>query len=453
MSSEEVSATKPTTRFSIYVLSATLILAAGFIEREYRYVYFALSMILLLVFLRGYTEISLTILSRMSIRREIEGSLEGGEVSVIFYLENKSLIPVLFAELFIDHTPHLMRISPQRFLLIFLPKSISRVRIVFRGRIGLHRIGPVKIVLRDPLGLFRSREVIVHEPFYVRISPRVTQSALTRIYSFARSIGASRSRKAGEGVEFMYVREYRPGDEPRRVFWKAFAKTGRLVIKEMERESSLRILYLLIASEEMFEGVYGSTPYEQIARVITSVSRYLTSRSDPQAIIMVTPAGSSFMSSFMRGAEGFNEILRILTSIDYESIFLRDHAEKISEETFAVRIEYLVKKLIDLLGREKTVVFIFSDPVAASTKSFENLIIFLRGSGHSVNVLIPLRSLYDIGFAKDLSSLIYRIKIFDEIKRETSVAKKYRSFGVNTVILRPDQMIHSIVREIEYQRY
>ncbi len=448
--------TSPTTRFSYYLFATGVLFAYGVVENDQRIIFLGISLILLIVLLRGLVEVSLANLSKISINHSVKGYVEKSELIVSFHLRNNSLLPILFAELLVDHTPHLKRVSNGRFMINLLPKSSLEIKVVFIARVGEHRIGPLKIVLRDILGLFRSQEIMIYEKFYVRIYPRTAQTTLRRIYSYARSIGLSRSREAGEGVEFRSVRDYRPGDDMRRIVWRIYAKTNRLFVKEMEKESSLKILYLIVASEDMFKGVYGSTPYEHIARVISAVSRYIASRSDYQTIAMLTPVGLSEINRFGRGYDSHINILRIISSINYEAVFPLTEDGKIYEvpkDIIGVRIEVLIKRLSKLVSREKILVIIFADPLISGLDSFDSLIKYLRSGGHKIIILMPLRSLYDVGVLTDLSSLIYRIKIIDETRREEQLIRKFRSTGINTVALRPEQMIYNIMSEIEFFRY
>jgi len=49
------------------------------------------------------------------------------------------------------------------------------------------------------------------------------------------------------GDEFRSVREYHPGDNPRRIHWKASARLGKLCVRETERERSAPVVILLDA--------------------------------------------------------------------------------------------------------------------------------------------------------------------------------------------------------------
>jgi len=59
------------------------------------------------------------------------------------------------------------------------------------------------------------------------------------------------SRKIGSGSEFFELSPYVPGDELRRVNWKASAKLGELITNEFEGEQATDVLVLLDCSQEI----------------------------------------------------------------------------------------------------------------------------------------------------------------------------------------------------------
>ncbi|MCL6448381.1 MAG: DUF58 domain-containing protein [Armatimonadetes bacterium] len=68
---------------------------------------------------------------------------------------------------------------------------------------------------------------------------------------YGRPGGARRSLQKGGAVEFADYREYAPGDELRRVDWKAYARLGRLYVKEFLDERQQTVLFLLDVSASM----------------------------------------------------------------------------------------------------------------------------------------------------------------------------------------------------------
>ena len=64
-------------------------------------------------------------------------------------------------------------------------------------------------------------------------------------------IGVLQVRKRGEGMEFHQLREYRQGDPPRAIDWKATARTGRLISREYEEEKDQRVLLVIDCGRRM----------------------------------------------------------------------------------------------------------------------------------------------------------------------------------------------------------
>ena len=66
-----------------------------------------------------------------------------------------------------------------------------------------------------------------------------------------RGFGMHASRNKGSGLEFAQYRAYEPGDEPRRIDWKLFARSDRFFVREAEQESPVSVWILLDASASM----------------------------------------------------------------------------------------------------------------------------------------------------------------------------------------------------------
>lgn len=66
-----------------------------------------------------------------------------------------------------------------------------------------------------------------------------------------RGGGQHRSRDKGAGLEFSQYRGYEPGDEPRRIDWKLYARSDRFFVREAERDSPLAVWIVLDGSASM----------------------------------------------------------------------------------------------------------------------------------------------------------------------------------------------------------
>lgn len=72
-----------------------------------------------------------------------------------------------------------------------------------------------------------------------------------RLLSDELGLGLHASRRVGAGVEFEQYRNYAPGDDPRQVDWKLFARTERYVVRESAAESQQSVRLLLDGSGSM----------------------------------------------------------------------------------------------------------------------------------------------------------------------------------------------------------
>jgi uncharacterized protein (DUF58 family) len=76
-------------------------------------------------------------------------------------------------------------------------------------------------------------------------------SVRTRRDLGTRGFGMHASRNKGAGLEFAQYRAYEPGDEPRRIDWKLFARSDKFFVREAEQESPVSVWILIDASASM----------------------------------------------------------------------------------------------------------------------------------------------------------------------------------------------------------
>lgn len=95
--------------------------------------------------------------------------------------------------------------------------------------------------------------------------------------------GIHRSPHRGASVVFVEHREYRPGDDPRLLDWKAFARTDRHVIKRFEHETQLIARLLLDRSASMdWRGWADAGPskHEHAATLLAALALLLIRQGD-----------------------------------------------------------------------------------------------------------------------------------------------------------------------------
>jgi uncharacterized protein (DUF58 family) len=114
------------------------------------------------------------------------------------------------------------------------------------SRRGVYQVGPLVAVAGDPLGL-RQRETVIAEPFELLVHPRVelvSDRPLTRQFEDP-PMRPPVSKPWPSGLEFYGMREYVPGDDLRRIVWRASARTGKIMVREAEQGITDKITIIL----------------------------------------------------------------------------------------------------------------------------------------------------------------------------------------------------------------
>ena len=99
--------------------------------------------------------------------------------------------------------------------------------------------------------------------------------------------GMHKSPYRGHSVEFAEHREYVPGDEIRRIDWKAYGKFDRYFIKEYEEETNLRAYLLLDASASMDYAADESAPrkFDYAATLAASLAYLMLRQGDEVGLV------------------------------------------------------------------------------------------------------------------------------------------------------------------------
>ncbi|MHA6805199.1 DUF58 domain-containing protein [Salinifilum ghardaiensis] len=131
-----------------------------------------------------------------------------------------------------DHTPHGLP-AASHFRLDALPRHApAAVHYTVHPRLrGHYRLGPLTTRVADPLGMSEAREEIAG-PSRLTVLPRTVP--LRGMSPGAGHGQGARGRSRphpGQGVEDAMVREYRRGDDMRRVHWKSTARRQELMVR------------------------------------------------------------------------------------------------------------------------------------------------------------------------------------------------------------------------------
>jgi len=229
------------------MLSLLLIFYA-YINRDPMILAISLSFVLIIYYeYRSFTE-AVRAIDKVRIKRELEKKVsnELEEVVMKIIIENGS--DVVFPRVILkDIIPQLVSSDPAKLVFNIVIPSKSSLVIEYKVKPlapGVHDFQVFDVIISDALGYFyenvsiESKDSLVVLPLYSPTSIDVK--------SLQRVMGITLKGKAiGGAFELANIRDYVVGDDTRKILWKIYAKTGKLMVREDFGETRARVLVLI----------------------------------------------------------------------------------------------------------------------------------------------------------------------------------------------------------------
>jgi uncharacterized protein (DUF58 family) len=164
--------------------------------------------------------------------------------------------------------------------------------------------------------------------------------------------GIHRSRAKGFSVEFEEHREYSPGDEIRRIDWKALGKFDRYFIKEYEDETNLRAYLLVDASGSMNYASDGISKFDYACTLTASLAYLILKQQDAAGIVTF----SNRIESFVPPRAKRDYLIQILHALENRGPAGDTNVAKILEEIAGqIKRRGLVVLVSDLLDEPEQI--------------------------------------------------------------------------------------------------
>ncbi|MBN9415065.1 MAG: DUF58 domain-containing protein [Candidatus Eremiobacteraeota bacterium] len=174
-------------------------------------------------------------------------AVAGSEVKVSVLVSNRSGQPTYDVEATLPKTLPGLGSARESTRSHLAPGQQVSLDVHFRAlKRGAYRVGPAYVGSTYPLGIVRlSRKI--GQPQTLLVTPRIHPMRNLRLHTGMRHQpgGMPQASQQGESMEFVGVRDYRPGDSPRKIHWKLFARRGQPVVREFAQEYFSRIGIIL----------------------------------------------------------------------------------------------------------------------------------------------------------------------------------------------------------------
>jgi len=199
----------------------------------------------------------------------------GASARVVLRLQNMSRLPTgtLLLE---DRLPYALGSRPRVVLERLGAHQASSVAYTVRADVrGRYDVGPLVVRLTDPFGLC---ELTRSFPSVDRLTviPQVVPLPTVRLAGEYAGTGDSRARSvAVHGEDDAATREYRHGDDLRRVHWRSTARTGELMVRREEQPWESRATVVLDTRAFAHRGEGPTASFEWAVSATASIAVHL----------------------------------------------------------------------------------------------------------------------------------------------------------------------------------
>ena len=242
-------------------------------------------------------------IGRLSVSREGPDAVHRNEkFAVTVRIENLGwLLPVLSLRVERAAEPgktaaYALRVPARRAVVL-------RTTEVFEKR-GVHALPQIVLASGFPFGLFERRRYTA-DAGEVVVYPRVISVRANLLEQLPGSCPMPTVVR-GDGDDFFSLREYIPGDDVRRMAWRASARKGVLLVKEMAREASRYVIFVMDTGyDPSVEQFYDH--FEEVVEMVASLAVALLSK---QYTVGIATPGYGLV-----GGEGKTQERRVLETL------------------------------------------------------------------------------------------------------------------------------------------
>jgi uncharacterized protein (DUF58 family) len=319
----------------------------------------------------------------------------------------------------------------------------ARVRVEVRPtRRGDRALGVLVGLVRSPLGLFR-RRVVADEPAVLRVYPDT--SLLLRPEAldprrWLEALGVRPARQRGEGMEFESLRDYVPGDDPRRLDWAASARRGRPVVRLHRHERHHTVVVALDASRLMAGRIGARTKLDHTIDASLALAYAAFLSGDRVAFTVFDREVRGFLAP-----RGHRRELGPLVE------FLRPVEPRLVEADYAALVRTLATR-----QRRRALVVVFSDFVESDSVSPIGTLRVL-GRHHQVMLVAvrdPLYAELDATTSRTgVEGALRRVVLEDLLGERERALLSLRRGGLHTLDLAPDRLTAPVLNRYLALRY
>ncbi|MFH2137231.1 MAG: DUF58 domain-containing protein [Candidatus Omnitrophota bacterium] len=264
------------TKRAVFIFLFSLLLLLGAWISQLLWIYIAFSACMGIIIL-SYV-LSRLLMFNLEIKRNAPAKVyEDDVVDITIQVRNKIALFDQSIEIQDNFTPASPGLRIKIFLLNGLPKGQSEFTYQEQCyKRGHYRLGPFKVRVTEPLGLFYHQKII---PVY---SPLAVYPKIFPVYHvpfilghLAPRFGEQTTRICGNYEEFFGIREYHKEDGWRRIHWRSTARYSQLMVRHFEQSSQWKAMVVLDANMLHNLGAGKDATFEYGVKIAASLIEHI----------------------------------------------------------------------------------------------------------------------------------------------------------------------------------
>jgi len=316
----------------------------------------------------------------------------------------------------------------ERFVIAAGAEEFWRYDLVPRRR-GEHTVGPLTVRVLGPWGLaWSQRDLLPPEPRRVYPQTRF-EGRVGQLLELAhrRELGRAPLRLRGVGTEPYALREYRPGDPPTSIQWKASARHERLLSREDTWERGTRLVILLDCARAMTSIEDARSKLDHALAAALALVRIAVSRGD-----RVTVVGfSDRIERIVRVRSGSRAV-----GLAYGALY--DLEARLTEPAYDLAVETAQS----LESRSATVVLLTSIVDLAATELLREALLGLGRKHHPLLINLEDEDLVRLalGVPATLEEAFAKASSLEILVANRRLGRQLRGAGVTVAVAAADQL-------------
>jgi uncharacterized protein (DUF58 family) len=302
---------------------------------------------------------------------------------------------------------------------------------VTRGR---QSFGDVALRVTTPLGLLVRfiRQATTNDIVVVPSLANVRRFRILAIQHRLSEAGVRALKQRGEGSAFAGLRDYVPGDDPRMLDWKATARHGRFITRELTVERSQVVITLIDCGRAMTQLAGSFTRFEHVLSSALLLSDVASTGGDRVGLIAFDDQIRAFVPP-QRGANALRALRTTMSGLD----------ATLTEPDYASAFRLLATR-----QRRRALVVFFTDVI--DERAARQFVAYAGRAAmrHAVVVVaIQNEALLDAARPSTSGSLaLYRSAAAEELVRERDEAlARMRRAGITVLDVAPSRMAAAVV--------